>query len=62
LEEETLKALEMSGIIDEDTLIVIEADKDNKLECIENMNFHITREKEYKTNKHFFVRLGRQPE
>lgn len=62
LEEETLKALEASGIIDEDTLIVLEADRHNDLEFIKNMNFHVTREKEYKTNKHYFIKLGRQAE
>ncbi|MCQ2530893.1 MAG: 16S rRNA (guanine(966)-N(2))-methyltransferase RsmD [Lachnospiraceae bacterium] len=58
LEEETLKALEMSSIIDEDTLIIIEADKHNNLDFLENTNFHIEREKIYKTNKHYFIRLG----
>ena len=58
LEEETLKALEMSSIIDEDTLIIIEADKHNNLDFLDHMNFHIVREKIYKTNKHYFIKLG----
>ncbi len=60
LEEETLHALKESGVVDEDTLIVVEADKNNTLDFIEKIGFTIVREKEYKTNKHFFVKLGNQ--
>ena len=59
LEEETLKALETSGIIDEDSLVIVEADKNNRLEFLSDTNFEIIREKDYKTNKHFFLKLGR---
>ena len=59
LEEETLRALEESGIIDEDTLIVIEADKRNTLPFLEKMPFSIIREKEYKNNKHYFLKLDK---
>lgn len=57
LEEETLKALASSGIVNEDTLIIIEADKNNSLEFLKELPFEIEREKDYKTNKHFFIRL-----
>lgn len=57
LEQETLQALAESGIIDEDTLIIIEADKDNALDFINETPFEIVREKVYKTNKHDFLRL-----
>ena len=60
LEEETLKALEAADIIDEDTLIVIEADKHNTLPFIGESNFSVIREKEYKNNKHYFIKLGKQ--
>ena len=60
LEEETLRALEESGIIDEDTLIVIEADKRNTLPFLEEMPFSIIREKEYKNNKHYFLKLDKE--
>ena len=49
LEEETLRALEESGIIDEDTLIVIEADKKNTLPFLDETSFSIVREKNIKT-------------
>ncbi len=58
LEEDTLKALANSKIINEDTLIIVEAGKNNKLEFIDNLPFVIEREKDYKTNKHYFLRFG----
>ena len=58
LEEETLRALAESGIIDSDTWIIIEADKNNSLDFLKDMPFEIQREKVYKTNKHVFIRLG----
>ena len=57
LEEETLNALSNSNIIDKDTLIIIEAEKHNNLEFLEKTNFEITRIKEYKTNKHYFLKI-----
>ncbi len=60
LEEGTLKALAGSGIIDEDTLIIIEADKYNNLDFLPDTPFEIVREKNYKTNKHFFIQLRGQ--
>ena len=60
LEEETLKALEKGKIIDEDTLIIIEADKYNDLAFIKDTDFTVVREKIYKTNRHYFIKLGGQ--
>lgn len=57
LEAETLAALASSGIIDQDTLLIVEADKNNSFEFIEELPFEIVREKVYKTNKHVFLRL-----
>ena len=57
LEEETLCALERAGIVDEESLIIIEADKNNTLDFIGNTPFEVVREKVYKTNRHFFIRL-----
>ena len=58
LEEETLTALSSSGIIDEDSLIIVEADKYTKLGFLDKLGLEIVREKVYKTNKHFFIQLG----
>lgn len=57
LEEETLKALASAGIIGEDTIVIIEADKHNGLDFIDESPFEITRDKLYKTNRHYFLRL-----
>ena len=60
LEEETLAALSRSGIINGDTMVIIEADRRNDLPFIEQSDFEITREKDYKTNKHYFLRLKKE--
>ncbi len=57
LEKDTLTALGNSNIIDHDTMIIIEADRFNDLEFIDETPFEITREKIYKTNRHYFLRL-----
>ena len=50
-----LELLENSNLIHEDTLIIFEASLDTDVEYIENMNYKITKIKNYKTNKHIFV-------
>ncbi len=56
-EEEILKALAESGIINEDSLVILEADRKNDLEFLADSAFVITREKIYKTNRHYFLKL-----
>ena len=57
VEEETLKALAASGIIDQDTLVIIEAERHNTLDFIDHTNFEVIRVKDYKTNKHYFLKI-----
>lgn len=57
LEFDIMQMLKNSKCIDEDTLIIIEADINNDLSDIESLGFKITREKCYKTNKHVFFRM-----
>ena len=57
LEEETLRSLASSGLLNEDSLVIIEASKENPLDFIETLGFRLTREKQYKTNKHCFLRV-----
>ena len=57
LEEETLAALSESGIINNDTTVIVEADKYNNLDFLKESAFEITKEKIYKTNKHYFLKL-----
>ena len=58
LEMEVLSALTHSDIIDEDTLIIIEADLKTELAGLEELGFTMVRNKTYKTNQHFFVKRG----
>ncbi len=46
--------LKQSGCLKEDTLIIIEAQKDRDFSDITDMGFTIIKEKIYKTNKHVF--------
>ncbi|MBQ9030769.1 MAG: 16S rRNA (guanine(966)-N(2))-methyltransferase RsmD [Parasporobacterium sp.] len=56
-EQETLRALAQTGIISPETQVVLETDLRNQLDFIEESDFLIVREKNYKTNKHLFLRL-----
>lgn len=62
LERDTLLALQNSRIIDSDTMVIVEADKFNDLEFLGETEFEITREKKYKSNRHYFLRLKDSPE
>ncbi len=46
--------LKQSGCLKDDTLIIIEAEKDRDLSEIEELGFTLLKEKVYKTNKHVF--------
>lgn len=46
----------LTSLVDENTVIIIEASLDNDFSFAEDMGFEITREKCYKTNKHVFLR------
>ena len=55
LEREVLKELSNTKIINNETMIIIEADKNDNFEDITIMGYKIVREKIYKTNKHVFA-------
>ena len=55
-EKETLQVLGNMPYVTEQTLIVIEASLDNDFSYLEKMGFVLTKEKNYKTNKHIFCR------
>lgn len=54
IEPAVCQMLKQSGCLKEDTLIIIEADKDRDLSEIEGLGFLLLKEKIYKTNKHVF--------
>lgn len=55
-EENALKTLRNSNIINEESIIIIEASLDTKYDYIDEYGFSLIREKQYKTNKHIFLK------
>ena len=49
-----MQMLRDSECLTEDTLIIIEAEKENDLSHLEGLGFTMIKEKVYKTNKHVF--------
>ena len=58
LEAPTLEAVRQAGLVDKDSVIIIEAKKDTAFEFVETLGFLVTKVKEYKTNKHVFLCLA----
>lgn len=58
LELEVLKALQNTTLVDEHTLLVVEASIETKREQMEALGYEIIREKRYKTNQHLFLKKG----
>ena len=56
LEMPVLRALDASGILAVNGLVIVEARVGKTLESMEETGFVITREKEYKNNKHIFLK------
>ena len=56
-EQNVLEALERSGIIHSDSLIILETDIHNDLGFVTDSGYSVCRIKEYKTNKHYFLNL-----
>ena len=54
MEAPVMQMLKDSDCLTEDTLIIMEAAKDNDLSHIEEMGYTMIKEKVYKTNKHVF--------
>ena len=57
-EQPVLEALAQSGIVTPDTQVIIEADIHNRLEFLTDSPFVVVRNKVYKTNQHYFLKLG----
>lgn len=56
LEKKVLLKLEHSSLCKDNTMIIVESDLDTSFEYLENTVFSITKIKNYKTNKHTFIR------
>ncbi|MCM1183799.1 MAG: 16S rRNA (guanine(966)-N(2))-methyltransferase RsmD [Roseburia sp.] len=55
-ERRVLELLRTSGLVTEDTLIVVESLLDTDFDYADGLGFFIEKEKRYKTNKHVFLR------
>lgn len=56
LEKNVLELLAKSVIINNDTIVIVEASLDTDFDYLDSLGFEIYREKLYKTNKHIFIR------
>lgn len=55
-EERILSVLSNMKYVTEDTLIIVEASLDTKMDYADELGFEIIKEKKYKTNKHIFLK------
>ena len=55
LERMVLEYLQGSRILDDQTVVIIEADLETDFSYVEELGFELLRAKEYKTNKHVFL-------
>ena len=55
LEKHVMESLKDSCLMDEETLVIVEASLETDLSWAGPMGFEIVRTKEYKTNKHIFL-------
>lgn len=58
LERMVLEYLAGSDMIDEHSVIITEASLKTDFSYVESLGYHITKNKEYKTNKHVFLSKG----
>ncbi|MDY4668655.1 MAG: 16S rRNA (guanine(966)-N(2))-methyltransferase RsmD [Oliverpabstia sp.] len=58
LELQVLEVLKDTSLIDEDTLIVVEASLTCSMTEVEQMGYEVIKEKRYKTNRHLFLKKG----
>jgi 16S rRNA (guanine966-N2)-methyltransferase len=56
LEKEALLALSRSDIITDDTLMIVEASIETDIDGLDELGLEIVRNKEYKSNKHVFIK------
>lgn len=55
-EEGLFKSLSIQSYVTEDTLLILEAELEMKLDFLSESGFEIIKEKKYKTNKHVFIK------
>ena len=56
LEQSILSALTASKILDDDVIIIVEADKNTDFSYVDELGLKIVKDKIYKNNRHLFLR------
>ena len=56
LEKNALEQLQKSVIINNDTIIIVEASLDTNFDYLDSLGYVVYKEKQYKTNKHIFIK------
>ena len=56
LEKNVLELLKKSVIINNDTIVIVEASLDTNFDYLDSLGFSLYKEKKYKTNKHLFIK------
>ncbi|MBP5249152.1 MAG: 16S rRNA (guanine(966)-N(2))-methyltransferase RsmD [Lachnospiraceae bacterium] len=56
LEKRVLERLSGSVLVNDDTVIVVEASKKTDMSYLPDLGFYVFKEKDYKNNKHVFIR------
>lgn len=59
-EHKVLEYLSRSKLIDENTIIIVEASKETGFPYLEALGFQVEKCKDYKTNKHMFIKITEQ--
>jgi 16S rRNA (guanine966-N2)-methyltransferase len=57
-EKDVLERLRGSSLVKEDTVIIVEAARETDFSYLEEMGYHLVREKIYKTSRHEFLKRG----
>lgn len=57
LEKDVLYKLIDYGLVDEDSIIIVEASLLTNFDYLDDIGFEVFKNKEYKTNKHVFIRM-----
>ncbi len=60
LELQVLEVLRDTSLVDEDTLIIVEASLTGIVEEAKQMGYELVKEKRYKTNRHLFFKKGEE--
>lgn len=60
LEEKVLRYLRTSALVNEDTLLIVEADRKTDFAYLEEYGYNLVKRKEYKLNAHMFIKRVRE--